>query len=86
VCVLCVGCVVVLCSVCATIVLRLRTFVQMEDELQCLQHSRDWLGERGSQLALRDSELAGDALREVALVEAAWKSVRTLITDGYAAC
>ena len=64
---------------------RLRTFVQMEDELQCLQHSRDWLGERGSQLAQRDSELAGDALREVGLVEAAWTSVTALITHGYAA-
>ncbi|CAL8318022.1 unnamed protein product, partial [Boreogadus saida] len=61
---------------------RLRTFVQMEDELQCLQHSRDWLGERGSQLAQRDSELAGDALREVGLVEAAWTSVTALITHG----
>ena len=57
----------------------------MEDELQCLQHSREWLGERGGQLARRDSDLAGDALREVGLVEAAWTSVTELITHGYAA-
>ena len=64
---------------------RLRGLVQLEEELQCLQHSRDWLGERGGQLAQRDSELAGDALREVGLVEAAWTSVAALLTHGYAA-
>ncbi|KAF3849912.1 hypothetical protein F7725_019631 [Dissostichus mawsoni] len=38
---------------------RLRFFVQLEDELQSLQHSQRWLEEKGSQLALRDSELGG---------------------------
>ncbi|XP_074471039.1 nesprin-1-like isoform X4 [Sebastes fasciatus] len=61
---------------------RLRFFVQLEDELQSLQHSQRWLEEKGSQLAQRDSELAGEALREVALVKTAWESVRTLITNG----
>ncbi|GLD49390.1 nesprin-1-like protein [Lates japonicus] len=61
---------------------RLRFFVQLEDELQSLQHSQQWLEEKGSQLAQRDSELAGEALREVALVKTAWENVRTLITNG----
>lgn len=61
---------------------RLRFFVQLEDELQSLQHSQQWLEEKGSQLAQRDRELAGEALREVALVKTAWENVRTLIADG----
>ncbi|XP_027140369.1 nesprin-1 isoform X4 [Larimichthys crocea] len=61
---------------------RLRFFVQLEDELQSLQHSQQWLEEKGSQLAHRDSELAGEALREVALVKTAWENVKTLITNG----
>ena len=61
---------------------RLRFFGQLEDELQSLQHSQQWLEEKGSQLAQRDSELAVDAHREVALVKAAWENVRTLITNG----
>ncbi|XP_039981906.1 nesprin-1-like [Xiphias gladius] len=61
---------------------RLRFFVQLEDELQSLQHSQQWLEEKGSQLAQRDRELAGEALREVALVKEAWENVRTLITRG----
>lgn len=66
----------------ASLFSRLRFFIQLEDELQSLQHSQQWLEEKGSQLAQRDSELAGEALREVALVKAAWEDVRTLITDG----
>ncbi|XP_067337447.1 nesprin-1 isoform X16 [Channa argus] len=61
---------------------RLRFFVQLEDELQSLQDSQQWLEEKGSQLAQRDSELAGEALREVALVKTAWKNVQVLITNG----
>ncbi|CAB1447009.1 unnamed protein product [Pleuronectes platessa] len=61
---------------------RLRFFVQLEDELQSLQHSQQWLEEKGSQLAQRDTELAGEALREVALVKTAWENVWTLITNG----
>nr|XP_029132983.1 nesprin-1-like [Labrus bergylta] len=61
---------------------RLRFFIQLEDELQSLQHSQRWLEEKGGQLAQRDSELAGEALREVAIVKTAWENVRTLITNG----
>lgn len=61
---------------------RLRFFVQLEDDLQSLQHSHQWLEEKGSQLARRDSELAGEARREVALVKTVWENVRTLITNG----
>ncbi|XP_031656062.1 nesprin-1 isoform X1 [Oncorhynchus kisutch] len=64
----------------------LRFFVQLEEELQSLQHSQQWLRERGSQLAQRDSELAGEALREVGLVETAWENVRKIITDGQEQC
>ncbi|KAM4529485.1 nesprin-1 isoform 3-T3 [Fundulus diaphanus] len=60
---------------------RLRYFVQLEDELQSLQHSQRWLEEKGNQLAQRDTELAADALREVALVKAAWKNLETIITN-----
>lgn len=62
--------------------LRLRFFIQLEDELQSLQHSQQWLEEKGSQLAQKDSELAGEALREVALVKSVWDDVRTAITNG----
>uniref|UniRef100_A0A8K9Y661 Spectrin repeat containing nuclear envelope protein 1 n=1 Tax=Oncorhynchus mykiss TaxID=8022 RepID=A0A8K9Y661_ONCMY len=55
----------------------LRFFVQLEDELQSLQHSQQWLRERGSQLAQRDSELAGEALREVGLVETVSERIQT---------
>lgn len=61
---------------------RLRFFVQLEDELQSLQHSQRWLEEKGKQLAQRDSELAADALREVTLVKTAWDNVKMLITNG----
>lgn len=60
---------------------RLQFFVQLEDELQSLQHSLWWLQEKGSQLAQRDSELAVEALRDVALVNTAWETVKTLITN-----
>lgn len=60
---------------------RLRFFVQLEDELQSLQHSQQWLEEKGSQLAERDSELAVEALREVDLVKTAWEKVGTLINS-----
>lgn len=66
----------------ASISPRMRFFVQLEDELQSLQHSQQWLEEKGSQLAQRDSELAGEARREVALVRTAWDNVRTLISNG----
>uniref|UniRef100_A0A8C7M5B3 Spectrin repeat containing nuclear envelope protein 1 n=1 Tax=Oncorhynchus kisutch TaxID=8019 RepID=A0A8C7M5B3_ONCKI len=55
----------------------LRFFVQLEEELQSLQHSQQWLRERGSQLAQRDSELAGEALREVGLVETVSERIQT---------
>lgn len=61
---------------------RQQFFVQLEDELQSLQHSLRWLQEKGSQLAQRDSELAVEALRDVALVNTAWETVKTLITNG----
>lgn len=61
---------------------RLQFFVQLEDELQSLQHSLRWLQEKGGQLAQRDSELAVEALRVVALVNTAWETVRSLITNG----
>ncbi|MEQ2205478.1 hypothetical protein XENOCAPTIV_000082 [Xenoophorus captivus] len=60
---------------------RLRFFVQLEDELQSLQHSQQWLEEKGNQLAQRDSELATEALREVALVKATWENLKTMITN-----
>ncbi|XP_028253699.1 nesprin-1 [Parambassis ranga] len=60
---------------------RLRFFVQLEDELQSLQHSQCWLEEKGKQLAQRDSELAGEALREVALVKTAWENIRSLLIN-----
>ena len=59
----------------------MRFFVQLEDELQSLQHSQRWLEEKGNQLAQRDSELAGDALREVTFVQTAWENVKILITN-----
>lgn len=66
----------------ASIPPRLRFFIQLEDELQSLQHSKQWLEERGCQLAQRDSELAGEALREVALVKTAWENIGRMITNG----
>ncbi|XP_061756512.1 nesprin-1-like isoform X2 [Nerophis ophidion] len=60
---------------------RLRSLAQLENELQSLQQSQQWLEEKGSQLAQKDTELAGEALGEVKLMKAAWDSVRILITS-----
>lgn len=65
-----------------TFISRLQFLVQLEDELESLQHPLRWLREKGSQLAQRDGELAVEALRDVALVNTAWETVKTLITNG----
>ncbi len=60
---------------------RLWLLKQLEEELQALQHSQLWLGERGEQLADRDSELAGEAQRDVALVQSTWERIRAIIVE-----
>lgn len=62
---------------------RLRFFNQMEDELQSHQHEGQWLREKGNQLAQKDTELAGEVLREICLLETTWEDTRRLITDRY---
>lgn len=60
---------------------RLRFFNQLEDELQSHQHEEQWLRDKGSQLAQRDAELAGEVLREISLLETTWEDTRRLITE-----
>uniref|UniRef100_A0A8C2KL13 Spectrin repeat containing, nuclear envelope 1a n=1 Tax=Cyprinus carpio TaxID=7962 RepID=A0A8C2KL13_CYPCA len=60
---------------------RLWLLKQLEEEIQALQHSQLWLGERGEQLAHKDSELAGDAQRDVALVQSTWERTRAIIVE-----
>ncbi|KAJ8275253.1 hypothetical protein COCON_G00098780 [Conger conger] len=60
---------------------RLRFFGQLEDELSSFQHEEQWLRDRGTQLAQRDSELAGEALREIAMVASSWEDTKKLIAD-----
>ncbi|RXN24277.1 nesprin-1-like protein [Labeo rohita] len=65
---------------------RLWLLKQLEEELQALQHSQLWLGERGEQLAHRDSELAGEAQRDVALVQSTWERIRAIIVEDHDLC
>ncbi|KPP77537.1 nesprin-1-like, partial [Scleropages formosus] len=60
---------------------RLRFFNELEEELLLHQHEVQWVRERGQQLAQRDAELAGEALREVGLVEIAWEEAQRTLTD-----
>uniref|UniRef100_A0A8C1YUK6 Spectrin repeat containing, nuclear envelope 1a n=1 Tax=Cyprinus carpio TaxID=7962 RepID=A0A8C1YUK6_CYPCA len=60
---------------------RLWLLKQLEEEIQALQHSQLWLGERGEQLAHKDSELAGDVQRDVALVQSTWERTRAIIVE-----
>ncbi|XP_016311636.1 nesprin-1-like isoform X6 [Sinocyclocheilus anshuiensis] len=65
---------------------RLWLLKQLEEEIEALQHSQLWLGERGEQLAHRDSELAGDAQRDVALVQSTWERTRAIIVEDHDLC
>ncbi|XP_067272909.1 nesprin-1 isoform X4 [Pseudorasbora parva] len=65
---------------------RLWLLKQLEEELQALQHSQLWLGEKGEQLARRDSELAGEAQRDVALVQSTWERIRGIIVEDHDLC
>jgi len=60
---------------------RLWLLKQLEEELQALQHSQLWLGEKGEQLAHRDSELAGEVKRDVAVVHSTWERIRGIIVE-----
>ncbi|XP_048062412.1 nesprin-1 isoform X1 [Megalobrama amblycephala] len=65
---------------------RLWLLKQLEEELQALQHSQLWLGEKGEQLAHRDSELAGEAQRDIALVQSTWERIRGIIVEDHDLC
>jgi len=60
---------------------RLWLLKQLEEELQALQHSQLWLGEKGEQLAHRDSELAGEVKRDIAVVHSTWERIRGIIVE-----
>lgn len=55
----------------------------MEDELLSHQHEEQWLRDKGSQLAQRDAELAGEVLREISLLETTWGDTRRVIAERY---
>lgn len=55
----------------------------MEDELLSHQHEEQWLRDKGSQLAQRDAELAGEVLREISLLETTWSDTRRVIAERY---
>lgn len=55
----------------------------MEDELLSHQHEEQWLRDKGSQLAQRDAELAGEVLREIGLLETTWGDTRRVIAERY---
>ncbi|XP_073712130.1 nesprin-1 isoform X2 [Misgurnus anguillicaudatus] len=65
---------------------RLWMLKQLEEELQALQHSQLWLAERGEQLAQRDPELAGEAQRDVVLVQSTWEKTRGIIVEAHDLC
>lgn len=71
----------VLCCFTHFVFVRLWLLKQLDEELQALQHSQLWLGEKGEQLAHRDSELAGEAQRDVALVQSTWERIRGIIVE-----
>ncbi|XP_062858462.1 nesprin-1 isoform X4 [Trichomycterus rosablanca] len=59
---------------------RLRTLKQLEEELESLQHSQMWLGDRGEQLSHRESELVGEAQQDVTLVQSSWDTIKNLVS------
>lgn len=54
---------------------------QSEEELDALQHSQLWLGEKAEQLAHRDPEMAGEARRDVTLVQTNWEKIKNVISE-----
>ncbi|CAM9192469.1 unnamed protein product, partial [Lampetra planeri] len=57
---------------------RRRYLDQLEDELQSLQHSRQWLEEKGRQLSQTDSQLAAEAVSTLEQVKVAWEKHEAL--------
>lgn len=68
---------------CIPVCVRLRFFNQLEDELQSHQHEEQWLRDKADQLAQRDAELAGQALKEIGLLQTTWEDTKRLITERY---
>nr|XP_057913481.1 nesprin-1 isoform X6 [Doryrhamphus excisus] len=65
---------------------RLRFFNQLEDELQSHQHEEQWLRDKANQLAQKDAELAGEALREISLLGKTWEDTKKLIAERQEQC
>lgn len=54
---------------------------QLEEELDALQHSQLWLGEKGEQLASRYPEMVAEARRDVTLVKTSWEKIKNLVSE-----
>ncbi|MCJ8743979.1 hypothetical protein PDJAM_G00100910, partial [Pangasius djambal] len=65
---------------------RLWMLNQLEEELDALQHSQLWLGEKGEQLAHRDPEMVGEARRDVTLVQTSWEKIKNIISEEQEQC
>lgn len=60
---------------------RLWMLNQLEEELDALQHSQLWLGEKGEQLAHTDSEMVREARQDVTLVQTSWEKIKNVISE-----
>lgn len=66
---------------CVCVCNRLWMLNQLEEELEALQHSQLWLGEKGEQLAHRDPEKVGETRRDVSLVQTSWEKITNVISE-----
>uniref|UniRef100_H3A1G7 Calponin-homology (CH) domain-containing protein n=1 Tax=Latimeria chalumnae TaxID=7897 RepID=H3A1G7_LATCH len=65
---------------------RLRTFNQLEDELNSHQHELQWLMDKAKQLAQKDMSLATEADKEINALEVSWEDVKKLINENQEQC
>ncbi|TSR99416.1 Nesprin-1 [Bagarius yarrelli] len=58
---------------------RLWMLNQLEEELDALQHSQLWLGEKGEQFAHTDPVMVAEVRRDVTLVQTSWEKIKNFI-------
>ncbi|KAM7172376.1 nesprin-1 isoform 3-T4 [Macrochelys suwanniensis] len=65
---------------------RLKTFNQLEDELNSHQHELQWLMDKAKQMAQKDITLAPEIDKEINRSEATWEDTKKLINEKQEQC
>ncbi|KAG6937089.1 spectrin repeat containing nuclear envelope protein 1, partial [Chelydra serpentina] len=65
---------------------RLKTFNQLEDELNSHQHELQWLMDKAKQMAQKDITLAPEIDKEINRLEATWEDTKKLINEKQEQC